>query len=231
MAGTRSGFALVKSAAQWELTRVIRLEPWARVEGTFRVGRSPGANVPLEIQVHRLDSYGNDVPRIFTQHESSSGPDGRFVFERVIPGAGRIGRRITMIMDQGATEVTSSCMTPAEFPAGKTVHIDLGGTGRPVLGKLLPPEGFRGQVRWNFAHVDARSSGPGATESAHFLSATVARDGSFHLDDVPAGDYLLTVMFMQDEVGGLWNHKFSVPSGGDAANPPVDLGMLRLQKR
>jgi RNA polymerase sigma factor (sigma-70 family) len=225
------GFALVKSAAQWELTRVIRLEPWTRVEGTFRVGRSPGANVPLEIQIHRLDSYGNDVPRIFSQHESKTGPDGKFVFERVIPGTGRIGRQITLIMDQGATEVTSSCKVPAEFPAGKTVHIDLGGTGRPVLGKLLAPEGFRGQVRWNFAHVDARSSGPGATESAHFLSATVARDGSFHLDDVPAGDYSLTVMFMQDEVGGLFNHEFKVPPAAGSAVKPVDLGTLRLQKR
>ena len=49
------------------------------------------------------------------------------------------------MVDDGATEVTSSCMIAADFPAGKTAHIDLGGTGRAVVGKLRPPEGFVGK--------------------------------------------------------------------------------------
>jgi hypothetical protein len=227
-----SGFAIVKSTPQWDLTRIIHLEPWARVEGTFRVGRAVGANVPLELRVSRLDSYGNNVPRIFSEHDSKTGPDGRFVFERVIPGTGSIGRQITMIVDQGATEVTSSCMTPVEFPAGKTLHIDLGGTGRPVVGKLQAPEGFTGKVRWNFAHVDARATGGGAQDAVPYLTATVARDGSFRMDDVPAGDYMLNAMFMQDDVGALFNHGFKVEAAaGESAVKPVDLGPLRLQKR
>ena len=135
------------------LARIIRLEPWSRVEGTFRVGKTPAANVPISSTSLGLNSYGKDVPSIFTQHRATTGPDGRFVFERVIPGTGRIGRDITFMVDEGATEVTSSCMIAADFPAGKTVHIDLGGTGRPVVGKLQPPEGFTGKVRWNFAMV------------------------------------------------------------------------------
>ena len=63
-----------------------------------------------------------------------------------------------LTVDDGATEVTSSCMIPAEFPAGKTVHIDLGGTGRAVVGKLRPPDGFKEKVRWNFALVTGRSA-------------------------------------------------------------------------
>jgi RNA polymerase sigma factor (sigma-70 family) len=225
-----SGFAIVKSAPQWDLTRIIHLEPWARVEGTFRVGRTVGANVPLEIQVPRLDSYGNDVPRIFSQHDTTTGPDGRFVFERVIPGSGWIGRQITLVMNQGATEVTSSCRTPADFPAGKTLHIDLGGSGRQIVGRLQAPEGFTGKVRWNFAHVDARAVGAGPPEKSPYLMASVARDGSFRIDDVPAGDYMLNVMFMEDDVGALLNHRFQVAPAGSAVNP-VDLGTLRLRKR
>ena len=147
-----SGFALIKSTPEWT-ARIIRLEPWSRVEGTFRIGKAPAANIPIEIDVRRLDSYGPDVPNIFTQHQATTGPDGRFVFERVIPGNGRIGRRITFMVDEGATEVASAYMIGADFPSGKTVHIDLGGIGRPVVGRLQPPEGFTGKVRWNFADI------------------------------------------------------------------------------
>ena len=187
-----SGFAHIKSTPEWT-ARIIRLEPWSRVEGTFRIGKAPAANVPIEIDVGRLDSYGPDVPNIFTQHQATTGPDGRFVFERVIPGNGRIGRRITFMVDEGATEVASGYMIGAEFPSGKTVHIDLGGTGRPVVGRLQPPEGFTGKVRWNFAGHHGR----GRREEPDY-TVTVDREGKFRIDDVPAGEYLLSVRFMRD---------------------------------
>jgi len=38
-----------------------------------------------------------------------TGPDGRFVFERVIPGKGGLGRNIMTLADEEATEVASSC--------------------------------------------------------------------------------------------------------------------------
>ena len=115
------------------------------MEGTFRIGKMPAANVPITISVEGLRSYGNDVPSIFTQHEATTGPDGRFVFDRVVSGRGRIGRRLRMTLKDGAAEVASSCMIAVDFPGGKTVHLDLGGTGRVVVGKLQPPEGFSGE--------------------------------------------------------------------------------------
>ena len=221
-----SGFAHINSTPEWT-ARIIRLEPWSRVEGTFRIGKAPAANVPIEIDVRRLDSYGDDVPRIFTQHQATTGPDGRFVFERVIPGAGRIGRRISFMVDEGATEVASGYMIGADFPAGKTVHIDLGGTGRPVVGRLQPPDGFTGKVRWNFADITVVG---GANDP--YFTVTVDRDGKFRIDDVPAGDYLLSVRFMREDAGHLSDHRFRVPSlEGDAAERPVDLGTLKLEKR
>ena len=91
-----SGFAHIKSTPEWELTRIIHLEPWSRVEGTFRVGKTPAANVPITLDVTRPALVRETMYRsIFTQHEATTGPDGRFVFERVIPGSGRIGRRIS----------------------------------------------------------------------------------------------------------------------------------------
>src|SRR5262249_19819820 len=119
-----TGFAHIHSAPEWT-ARITRLEPWSQVEGTFRVGKAPAANVPIEIYVPRLNAFGPGGPSIHSQHTATTGPDGRFVFERVIPGTGRIGRQITFMVSEGATEVTSSRKIGANFPSGKTVHIDL----------------------------------------------------------------------------------------------------------
>ncbi len=227
-----SGYAHVKSSPVWDLVKIIRLEPWARVEGTFRVGPSLTANVPISLEVNGRHSSGNGVPSIFTGHEVTTGPDGRFVFERVIPGSGRIGRGITLMADVGAIDATSSCTIAAEFPAGKTVHIDLGGTGRAIVGKLQPPEGSKEKVRWNYALVTASPDEADTGEAGPYLSATVDRNGKFRIDDVPPGSYSLSVRFQQDDAGHLWNHRFKVTApNGDGSRQPVDLGILNLEKR
>jgi RNA polymerase sigma factor (sigma-70 family) len=223
-----AGYAHIKSPRVWDTARIIRLEPWARVEGAFRVGRTPTANVPINLQVLGRDSYGNDVPSVFTDHQVTTGPDGRFVFDRVIPGKSRIGRGITFLVDDGSTEVTSSCKVLADFPAGKTVHIDLGGTGRAVIGRLQPPEGVGQPVRWNFATISARAERDEDRETGPYLTATADREGRFRIDDVPPGAYLLDVRFDRDGAGHLWNRRFDVPK---SEGPAIDLGTLKLEKR
>jgi beta-lactamase regulating signal transducer with metallopeptidase domain len=227
-----SGFAHISSTPEWDSTRTIALEPWSRVEGTFRIGKTPAANVPITLYVARLHSYGKDLTSISTDHEATTGPDGRFFFERVIPGIGSIGRCIILTLDQGSSMWTTSGRIAAEFPAGKTVHLDLGGTGRPVIGRLRPPEGFPGRVRWNLALVTATADAPEPrTESSDF-KAGVDGDGRFRIDDVPAGSYSLRVEFERGEAAGLQNLRFKVPPPeGEVAAQPVDLGMLRLDSR
>ncbi len=227
-----SGFAHIKSTPAWELTRIIHLEPWCRVEGTFRIGKKPAANVPISLDVDSVHSYGNDVPSIFTSHYVTTGPDGRFVFERVIPGKGSLGRSLMLTVSDGAQDVTSSCMMPAEFPAGKTVHVDLGGAGRAVVGKLRPPDGFKEKVRWNFALVTGQADAPEARALSLSFTATIDRDGSFRIDDLPPGSYSLDVRFDRNGAGHLFNHPFKVPSAeDDSSAQPVDLGTLTLEKQ
>ncbi|WP_159452171.1 M56 family metallopeptidase [Singulisphaera sp. GP187] len=227
-----SGYAHIKSAAEWATVRIIRLKPWSRVEGTFRVGKTPTANVPITISSGEIHSYGPDAPSIFTHHDVTTGPGGRFVFDRVVSGRGAIGRRIMLTVDDGATDVTSSCMLSAEFPGGKTAHIDLGGTGRPVVGKLRPPDGFDEKVRWNFALVTAQPDAAEAGVAGPYLTASVDRDGHFRIDDVPVGTYSLSVRFDRNGAGQLLNHRIEVPAqAGDVAVQAVDLGVLKLEKR
>ncbi|MHC5541801.1 carboxypeptidase-like regulatory domain-containing protein, partial [Singulisphaera rosea] len=85
-----SGYAHIKSTPDWPVVKVIRLQPWSRVEGTFRVARNALANIPMTISVAEPHSYGPEVPSVFTSYDVTTGPEGKYAFERVVPGRGRI---------------------------------------------------------------------------------------------------------------------------------------------
>lgn len=270
-----SGFAHYKSKTG-PLPDPLALTPWARVEGVYHIGEKVVSNLPLTILSQVTLSYGDDEPNIFTHHDVTTGAQGRFVFERVWPGKGRINRRISLMVDEGATEATSAIRVPLTLVAGETISQDIGGTGRSVTGKLAAPEKFKGKPLWQFALIDGHrfmNPPPGIMadedvqkdplqyrdwirkfrESESFekdkivyqnykdtrkkllarspsLFATVDRDGSFRIDDVPPGNYALTVRFHEHRVGKLINHIFTVPPVDQSGNKdPVDLGTLTLE--
>jgi Carboxypeptidase regulatory-like domain len=246
-----AGFAHVKKSGD-DMRPTIKLTPWSKVEGTFRIGSKRTANVPITINIQGSDEYGNKVPHIFTFHDVTSGPDGRFVFERVFPGRGWIGRRIMLTVNDGAADVTSSCMMRAEFPAGETTHLDVGGTGRAVVGQLRPPESCDGRVPWNFALVNLQFDKTSARLGANILpavpgleervmanlaemqsiTATVDREGRFRIDDVPAGVYLLDASFQSRDrtLGSVRAYHIAVPSAdAKSSDKPIDLGTLQLK--
>jgi Carboxypeptidase regulatory-like domain len=225
-----TGYAQINGSPDWNSMQIIRLTPWAKVEGTFRIGSKPTPGVPIGITVSSHER--NAGARINTQHETSSGLDGKYLFDRVIPGRGSIGRELFLTVDDGASEATSSCKVAAEFPAGKTTHLDLGGTGRAVVGKLQPPEDADKKFRWNFALVNVLPVANDPPTTGPYLTATVDRDGSFRIDDAPEGRYTLSVSWMNGIAGTLANHRFEVPAveaGRD--EKPIDLGTLKLQAR
>jgi hypothetical protein len=257
----------------------IQLEAWARVEGIFRVGKDSVENVPLRLDTRGMQSYGQDVPHIFSRYDAVTGKDGRFVFERLVAGHARLGRHIVRHVRDGAADVTSSCMTAADFSPGETARIELGGTGRPAVGRLQPQEGIEGKVGWHFAVVDVEAYLPEppkpndppipadveadaakkaawllkwqqttnegrawlawkiASESNQRLrdisprfTATVDRDGRFRIDDMPTGNYALSVWFNQNPAGTLRDYHFSIPPmEGNRSDQPLNLGVLRLE--
>jgi hypothetical protein len=227
-----SGYAEFNSSPEWDLTRIIHLEPWAKVEGTFRVGRVPVPNATISINLDsRPHVLGDDGPDVLAQYFTTTGPGGRFVFDRVIPGHGRIGRMLMPTVADGAMSMDSSCRLATSFVGGQTLQIGLNGTGRPVVGKLLPPEGFAEPVRWNLAQVRVQLAAAEIRRNVEQWSATVDREGKFRIDDMPPGDYSLSVRFQQDPPDNLRDYRFKVLlPDGDRAEEPVDLGELRLRK-
>jgi hypothetical protein len=225
-----SGYAHVKSEDA-SISDTVSLTAWARVTGTFRISDQPASGVPITINVESVHSYGRDLPSIFTHHDLNTGREGEFKFERVFAGQGWIGRRMMLTVENGAAEATSSIMVPANFQAGQTSRHDLGGSGFSVMGKLQAPAGFKGPVLWNFAMVTARQDLPPALRfSGPQITASLDRNGNFRIDDMPSGEYQLSVRFNRQAVGGLADQRFIVPARTPAqANQLIDLGVLQLQ--
>ncbi|QDT76636.1 Regulatory protein BlaR1 [Gimesia maris] len=274
-----AGFAYLKSETG-PIPDPIQLTPWARIEGTFSIGKLPAAGVELALGLNNgINASRDEGPSIFTQNEIKTDQTGRYVFDRVFPGQTRVGRNITYMVRQGATEATSSIQIPIELKAGETKLLNLGGTGRPVIGKLKPAENHTGNVLWPLAHLsaheyfrppagmlplEASSNDPRGFQawytawqkSADYpaekviyeqyeearskrldetprINASIARDGTFRIDDVPPGEYVLSVNFYEREnnPGYVGDLQFTVPPVENGySSEPIDLGTLTLKK-
>jgi hypothetical protein len=117
------------------------------------IGSKPAVNVQIELSPQEGNSFDGNGARIFSSYELTTNEKGEFQCDRVTPGPARIGRRIVFMVNEGATEAISSQRVKINLPAGETTEVKLGGTGRPVIGKLLSHEGFEGQPLWSFARL------------------------------------------------------------------------------
>jgi hypothetical protein len=210
--------------------KIIHLIPWARVEGTFRVGRKPQPNVAIWIDQHALDLLGANLPNIFIRYETTTVADGRFVFERVLPGKGSIGRNLHLTANWRSSEAVSSGMIPATFVPGETTRIDPGSSGRPVIGQLRRAPGSTEKTPWSYALVEADADDPHPLGDAPHFTASVDRDGNFCIDDVPPGRYWLSARFTKSNAEQLPRYNFRVPAIQEKLSQrPVDLGVLTLE--
>jgi hypothetical protein len=225
-----SGFARVKCEPN-EPLKTVQLTPWARAEGTYRVAGKLQPHVSIAYQWEAAIPFGPTLPQIFFQFRSTTDANGRFVFDRLGPGSGQIGSSIRLLQDNDATVATSSLRVPADFPKGTTTHIDLGTTGRPVIGQLRPRPGKSVGVPWSKAFIILRGNGRLARATNPEFRATVNRDGNFCIDDVPPGDYILVVfLFIERDLRPSLAHRFTVATINEKLmQRPVDLGVLTLE--
>ena len=168
-----------------------------------------------------------------TQIESDQ--NGHFVMDRVVPGPCVIGHP------------WPNRSYPFDLPAGKTTTVNIGGDGRTVIGHI--PTAARA-FSYNFGQIirkqpkmqqppdwDKLSDGQKqklqqafrqspefkAWQShANVAQFNVARDGTFRVDDVPAGEYDLNVQLGQSTPGS-----YFIETAGWGSTPlivpPIDL--------
>jgi hypothetical protein len=178
----------------------LTIEPWSRVEGTLQFGRQPAGEQKLSLErVGRSGRYQG----IVNTSSVTTDAEGRFIFERVLPGHVRVSRLIRFgeIFSSGGNPSAVVDVAPAA-----TVRLTLGGTGRPIIGKAVPPADLADRPDWlySYCYLYRKESEPepmpanASDQGSHLRTneTIVFRaepDGSFRIEDVAAGTYELLI--------------------------------------
>ena len=139
----------------------VRALPFARVEGRNLIGDRPGSNHTIELDgVLEPQFQDPDTGRvtISLSHEATTDAQGRFVFERVIPME---WLRVVRQDEQGTPNRYWIIGDPVHVEPGETSQITFGGVGRPVVGRVAPPEGWDEPVDFtvrSMAHVSTNQA-------------------------------------------------------------------------
>lgn len=219
------GSAHVKSEDQ-RTRKIIVLTPWASVRGVYRVGATPQAGTPLDLDTLYWDATrSDDGPHISASQRMTTDENGRFEFTRAFPGRCYLRRPIHFLVNEGAREVASSKARVLELESGAGIEVNLGGTGRPVIAQLLPPQGADDDYRWSLASVTLR---PANTDDlVDYFTASVDKTGLLRIDDVDPGEYVLSIHMIDAQPGQLRAHAVTVPD--EESTDPVDLREIQLQ--
>jgi beta-lactamase regulating signal transducer with metallopeptidase domain len=138
----------------FEADSTIRARPWGRIEGVARIGAKPAAGETILYFAHRRTDF--DVPDVSDAGKTSADPQGRFVFEHVLPGEVEVARSLARGGDGGG----QSNGVVLDVKAGETARAEVGGRGRPVMATVAVPPGFEPQADMvTYAILEIESEG------------------------------------------------------------------------
>jgi RNA polymerase sigma factor (sigma-70 family) len=124
------GFAL-RSPEQLAGSTDITVAPWGRIEGVMKI---EGLVAPSERVWARLNVAGFGG---LVEHRTRTDQNGCFTFDRVAPGVLTVGRAVPEKV--GGSQSLSNPVA-VELAPGQTARVQIGGTGRPVIGRPDRPE-------------------------------------------------------------------------------------------
>jgi len=128
------GFAFVQSK-EFLASREIPIRPWGRLEGQLAPDRKATEN---QIWMAALPNWTFLPHRQQLTGDTICDAEGRFAFEKVPAGWFEVG----YLVPTGEGRYSHTCRTPVEVEAGQTSNMTVGGTGRPIVGRFVPPAGY-----------------------------------------------------------------------------------------
>ncbi len=126
----------------------VRLQSHARVEGRLLIGTKPGAGETVRLGLAHIPygAHPRNFPALQLYLTTRTDDDGRFVFERVPPIAVEIYHE-PKVRDSQQGTIAQAQTTKFMLQPGETRRIELGGKGRPVVGKLVV-NGYDGEINF-----------------------------------------------------------------------------------
>lgn len=264
MAMHDSGVSLI-SGDEMQEGQTIQLKEWAKITGIVKIGSNPAAQTELHLWYKDPTPYNE--PRFSVSGRARADTEGRFEFARVLPDAVFQVSRI-MASGDGQREGYTHGVN-VNTHSGRTEQIAIGGSGRPVVGRVIVPESTSKYV-WAFATLspnrddfekpdgyegwtnEERTSWYqewSETEAGKAYNELANRryaispdgDGSFRIEDVPAGRYdvrvSITAALENKQCGfgeqlGSVQEIITVPEmDGGRSDEPLDIGELTIKLR
>ena len=238
-----------------ELTNspTLTLQPWGRVEGTCFSGGQPVAGREYLFNLFG-DEGNNSIDADFTAYKVESGADGKFTLPKVPPGKHYLVRLIRTRISPGGMAWMHGLKTEVMIQPGETTPVTFGDTSYTVTanvqwpGRVCPTNGMLNAslhtpmpplptglhdhpdlIRQFYQSPEYQAL---AKSSQHYPMAANA-DGSLAAEDVPPGNYTLSVMVMLPQTDGepgrvMSGHDISVTVPSDPPTGKLDAGTIEL---
>lgn len=230
-----SGYAEVLCDSD-EAPPTLELRPWGRIEGTLQIGSQPGAGKPIRFSPTSPETARN--LRVDHSYTVETDANGHFKIERVVPGEGLIGNQHIV------KHVNSSSHFPLQsnkiqVKSGETTKVTVGGTGRPVIGRAVVKDADYADYRWNL-NEPARAMTNQVTDGRkhQMFQLPFDADGTFRGEDLPAGEYRLSLRLTPPSAGnqigfgnavGSGSLEFTIPEmPSGRSDEPFDLGEVSI---
>jgi len=144
-----NGYAKV-TAEQLAQSGDITVQPWGRVTGILRVGANPKAGETIVVSPREFDTAADrNTPRVYHDIKATTDKDGRFTAARVPPGPAGVSLEVRLSQYSSTYTQTQQ----ADVRAGETAEVNIGGVGRPVVGKIVAPAYLAEKIQWTKAQA------------------------------------------------------------------------------
>ena len=225
LALTDSGSLLVPRGSLQE-KNALRLQPWARVNGTVTIDGKPAANLGLQSYEPEESVPVVGEPRLVRQYYVTTDSEGRFELTRVLPGRLTLAQWVPNGVNRRIWPVVRATL---DVESGRSFDLKIGTDGRLVTGRLVLPRTDEWMIRKaEIVPKNAKMDRPVA------FGVEILEEGRFRALDLKSGDYALRIALHEpppaDSCGwgrllSEYQHEFTVPAGA-AASDPLDLGSL-----
>jgi len=216
IAASSAGYAEL-TQEQFTKSNQITLQRWGKVEGKLLISGKPSAGQQIVLSSSR--SYVQGAPQFWAQYETATDNDGKFVFDRAPAGDAQVSRQVMNRTNARYSSSTYTHTAMTTIKSGQTATVQLGGLGRPLIGKLnIPKEGA--EKGWQISG-GLSTKQPGATtpkdidewapekqqewwakysqtpeykemmKKQRYYNFQVGEDGAFRVEDVLPGQYHL----------------------------------------